>query len=455
MRASQLKLWIYNIMRIALLFISLTTIIIISITLISMSSSVSDNNDNSMRSTSNTKMSLFVNANDDITTMNNHDNHDNIDVHNNNHNNQKIHIGFGTAALGDNVHNTIIIALQYGFRIFDTAEADWWYNQKAVGIALKEYFTTGEFHNQQQQKQHRQNEETMNCVNDDDDNNDKSCHANSHDIVVPSSTESSSICEKENLLISTKIGPWDLMSEEKIRSNAANSRQELLGFCDNDNNDNKYPLDIYYIHAPTCWNGWHSRCNGIKSTDLLSLRNIWLAMEKIISIDKNTKRIGLSNISPNELLDIILFVHERQKQNNNMISSDDSNSIPRIPDVVQAYSDPIHPNHELRIICIQNNIEFVSYSTLGTQHQMKNGVNPVLGNDVIIELATIYQRSTAEIVLSWAIQNNMSIIPRSTNQLHIQQLSNLLIYNNISSTSNNIGFLSINDLEKINSLSVE
>ena len=58
----------------------------------------------------------------------------------------------------------------------------------------------------------------------------------------------------------------------------------------------------------------------------------------------------------------------------------------------------------------------------------RGGGNPVLGNQVVRDLATFYGRSTAEVVLSWALQSDppMSIIPRSSNEKHIQQLSTLI-----------------------------
>jgi diketogulonate reductase-like aldo/keto reductase len=94
-----------------------------------------------------------------------------------------------------------------------------------------------------------------------------------------------------------------------IRQRAASSRKTLVGFLDTD--DFKYPLDIYYIHAPTCWSGWHPRCDEISTDTLLSLREAWMAMEAIVGLDQSARRIGLSNVSPEELLDIIAFVNER------------------------------------------------------------------------------------------------------------------------------------------------
>jgi len=140
-----------------------------------------------------------------------------------------------------------------------------------------------------------------------------------------------------------------------------------------------------------------------------------------VAYDGTANRIGLSNVWPSQLLDIINFVRERQK-----VDHGEEIPPPRMPDVVQAYADPFQPATELRQICKDHGIEFVSYSTLGTQHQMRDGRNPVLNDVEIKNIAEKHNRSPAEVVLSWALQNEMSVIPRSRQHRHISELSNLL-----------------------------
>jgi diketogulonate reductase-like aldo/keto reductase len=344
---------------------------------------------------------------------------------------QSIGIGFGTAGLGNSVFDSVSLALDAGFRKFDTAEEkDYWYDQVAVGNALSHFFLP---------------ELTQECIVD------------REEVTCPS------FCTMKGLEISTKIPPWELTSIENIRSRAKESREILVGFCDDYEvqaqmqtealNDDyieeegaKYAMDVYYIHAPECWNGWHTRCDGV--TDTLPLREAWLGMEAVV-FDGNAKRIGLSNIWPSQLLDIINFAKERQglAGMNDRGINDSNTPQPRLPDVVQVYADPLHPAEELRKMCEEYGIEFVSYSTLGTQHHMRGQGNPVLGNEHIQRMAKKYNRSTAEVVLSWAMHHkNMSVIPRSSKEKHIRELANLLHYK---------PFLQEADLELIDSLSMD
>ena len=292
-----------------------------------------------------------------------------------------IYLGFGTAGLGDIGFQCVTNALHAGFRSFDTAEeADYWYDQKQVGDALESFFT-----------------ESTNLVGGEG-KEEKSClRAGGGGTGMTTSTSSQdhtgSICEEENLKISTKIPPWELTSLENIRQRASASRDTLVGFCDQPGQSEKFPLDVYYIHAPECWKGWHTRCD--EATNLLPLRDAWRAMEAVAGIDFNAKRIGLSNVYPEQLLDIINFVKEREEVGNGYPP-------PRLPDVLQSYADPLRPALELREICEEHGIEFVSFSTLGTQWRQKT--NPVLGNDDINDIANKVGRSPAEVVLSWALQ---------------------------------------------------
>jgi diketogulonate reductase-like aldo/keto reductase len=141
-------------------------------------------------------------------------------------------------------------------------------------------------------------------------------------------------------------------------------------------------------------------------------------MEAVVGLDYSARRIGLSNVYPDDLWDIIDFVRARQE-------AGQENPPPRLPDAVQAFADPIEPSEELRLICQEHGIEFVSYSTLGTQHR-NTPQNPVLTSPIVENLAVKHDRSIAEVVLSWAMQKGMSVIPRSSQRHHIRELARLL-----------------------------
>lgn len=292
----------------------------------------------------------------------------------------------------------VTMALEAGFRKFDTGEADGWYDQKSVGKALQDYFAAPLLLQGQDA-----------CVATADDG--KTC--------VPPKTVT---CGMQDLRVSTKIAPWDLTSADTIRQHAKESRMELVGFCDVE--ADQYPLDVYYIHAPQCWEGWHPRCDdGNLPSDVLNLTEAWHAMEAVVALDHSAQRIGVSNVHSYHLEALIADIKMRQERG-------DTNPPPRMPDVLQYFADPIQPSKEERRVCAEHGIEFVSFSTLGENHLDDKG-NPVPGNHVLTapiikNLAAKYERSGAEVVLSWALQNDMSVIPKSSNKEHIQELAHML-----------------------------
>ena len=256
-------------------------------------------------------------------------------------------IGFGTAALGSQCYAVVLLALAAGFRTFDTAEADWWYDQAAVGRALAAYAAATSSSSNTDDECYLTTTDTTSTGQEGE--GETAC-MNNNDDDAANNNNNNQLCH--DLRISTKIPPWELTSADHIRSQARASRDTLLGFCDTTTT----PLDVYYIHAPRCWTGWHPKCTD-DTPPALPLRESWRALEAVVGLDHSARRIGLSNVHPPELLDIIQFVQERQETQEH----DGEEAPPRMPDAVQIFADPIQPAEEMRKICREHNIEFVSY----------------------------------------------------------------------------------------------
>jgi hypothetical protein len=131
--------------------------------------------------------------------------------------NSSVTVGFGKAALGPDAYEVATMALEEGFRRFDTAEVEWWYDQKQVGRALSDFFA---------------------IVPNDADIDNQECIASADDGADGCDDGGSGggirSCASQDLRISTKIPPWSLTDVDAVRSNAAHSRQELLGFCEDE-----------------------------------------------------------------------------------------------------------------------------------------------------------------------------------------------------------------------------
>jgi diketogulonate reductase-like aldo/keto reductase len=100
------------------------------------------------------------------------------------------------------------------------------------------------------------------------------------------------------------------------------------------------------------------------------------------------------------------------------------------PFAIQNWMDPLHQDRQARNFCRERGIEYMAYSLLGTQHQFRAGTysqeNPVLENPIIRRIASNHNlESTIPVILTWALSNQVVIIPRSRNSEHIASNWNL------------------------------
>ena len=82
------------------------------------------------------------------------------------------------------------------------------------------------------------------------------------------------------------------------------------------------------------------------------------------------------------------------------------------PSVVQAEITPLNYDFPLLDFCKAHTIAVQAYSSLG------NGRPEVLGNSEIRSIATEIGKSPCQVLLKWALQHGMCVIPRSRNELH-------------------------------------
>lgn len=68
----------------------------------------------------------------------------------------------------------------------------------------------------------------------------------------------------------------------------------------------------------------------------------------------------------------------------------------------------------------------------------------MLESPIVLSIANKHDRSTAEVVLAWALQKGMGVIPRSSKRDHILQLARLL--------KDQPFFLDESDIEQIDSM---
>lgn len=132
-------------------------------------------------------------------------------------------------------------------------------------------------------------------------------------------------------------------------------------------------IDLYLIHWPV-----PARSKYIET---------WRALEKLYK-DGRVKAIGVSNFTP-EYLKILM------------------ETATVTPAVNQVELHPQFPQLALRQFCETHGIAVEAYSPLGS------GKNGLLTHPLLEEIGNQYQKSPAQVILRWHIQNNLIAIPKS------------------------------------------
>ena len=175
---------------------------------------------------------------------------------------------------------------------------------------------------------------------------------------------------RDNIWVTTKIWPTDLYNTQKAFEDSL-KRLEL-----------DY-IDLYLVHWPIP--GFEKRS--------------WKSMEKIYESGR-VKSIGVSNYSVAQLKKILSIA-----------------SVP--PAVNQIKCSPFNYKPKMYEFCIKNNIALEAYSPLTRGSR--------LADEKLSNIAKKYKKSTAQILIRWALQKNIIVIPKSDNKVHIDENAN--VYN--------------------------
>ncbi|CAF1373402.1 unnamed protein product [Adineta steineri] len=160
-------------------------------------------------------------------------------------------------------------------------------------------------------------------------------------------------------------------------------------------------VDLYLIHWPVAFkkiteNFW-SQKEGEKTrlyAENVTLADTWKAMEKLVDL-KLTRSIGVSNFNQSQINEILKIARIK-------------------PSVNQIELHPYFNQHDMREYCAKNNIIITSYSPLSNlKRENESDDASALFNPVIQEIAKSKNKSTAQIIIRWHLQNGLVVIPKT------------------------------------------
>lgn len=170
-------------------------------------------------------------------------------------------------------------------------------------------------------------------------------------------------------------------------------------------------LDLYLMHWPIAF----ARHVGLSMPDSnqgddylilekAPLLDTWCAMEEAKHIGL-VRYIGVSNFS--------------QKKLDHLISQNVS-----VPAVNQIERHPYLAQQSLVDYCHQHHVAVTAYAPLGSPagpSQFDKTHTALLQHQTISDLAQCHQATPAQVLLAWQIQNNVAVIPKSTNKKRLKE----------------------------------
>lgn len=140
------------------------------------------------------------------------------------------------------------------------------------------------------------------------------------------------------------------------------------------------------------------------------IRETWEALEEVVD-QGIAKSIGVSNFQAQSLYDV-------QRYARHPISS------------LQIEHHPYLVQPDLIAMAQENNIAVTAYSSFGPQSfkelpgifsKRAHGAEPLLESSLIKGIAGKYGKTPAQVLLRWATQRNIAVIPKSNNHSRLAQ----------------------------------
>lgn len=189
-------------------------------------------------------------------------------------------------------------------------------------------------------------------------------------------------------------------------------------------------LDLYLIHFPIALKyvdpkvryppGWafdpmNPMPNERNDVGLIystpTIRETWKAMEQLVVMNW-VKNIGVANFNPALLTDLLKSAEIRPKVN-------------------QIELHPYLAHNALLKLCKREGIQVIAFHSFGGQSLLELGnelaheTPPLLHHPEIQRLSQKYKKTTAQVLLRWALERGATVIPKSSNPDRLRENFNV------------------------------
>ncbi|OJK00991.1 hypothetical protein ASPACDRAFT_77840 [Aspergillus aculeatus ATCC 16872] len=175
-------------------------------------------------------------------------------------------------------------------------------------------------------------------------------------------------------------------------------------------------FDLYIVHFPIALKyvdpavryppGWESE-NGQLEFSNTPIHETWKAMETLVDAGL-ARSIGISNFSAQLVMDLLRYARVR-------------------PATLQIEHHPYLTQSRLVEYAQKEGLVVTAYSSFGPlsflELEVKNALNtpPLFEHELIKEIAAKHGRTPAQVLLRWATQRGIAVIPKSNDPKRLQQ----------------------------------
>lgn len=231
------------------------------------------------------------------------------------------------------------------------------------------------------------------------------------------------LVKREDLFITSKI--WNSFHGKDVVRKTTELQLKWWGLDYFDLFLIHFPVSLKYVDpAERFPPGWHA-ADG-KTVELADdpLQETWVELEKVVD-DGLAKNIGISNCSGSLLLD--LYKYARIKPAN-----------------LQVEIHPYMTQEPLLNLAKALNLTVTAYSSFGPlgwyELDMGKGAQNLLQHDIVTKIATSSNKTPAQVLLRWATQQGMLVVPKSNSKERL--IENLKVLEGSDLTSEDMKALS-------------
>eukprot|EP01117_Protostelium_nocturnum_P006809 TRINITY_DN2445_c1_g2_i1.p1 TRINITY_DN2445_c1_g2~~TRINITY_DN2445_c1_g2_i1.p1 ORF type:complete len:325 (+),score=129.00 TRINITY_DN2445_c1_g2_i1:389-1363(+) len=167
-----------------------------------------------------------------------------------------------------------------------------------------------------------------------------------------------------------------------------------------------FPISLAYVDPKERYPpGWAVDGKDKQELQDTPIRETWEAMEQLVD-EGLVKNIGISNFQGVLILDLLRYARIR-------------------PAVLQVELHPYLQQNALINLCKQQGIAVTAYSSFGPQSfvelKMDKGTPTLFEHETVTSIAKKHKKEPAQVLLRWATQQGLAVIPKSNNQNRLEQ----------------------------------